>query len=217
MNLAELIGGTTPGADLRLRQAVVIGTPVGEIATIRFADQTAATAVTTAGVRVETGSATADDIAGVRMLASAVAAAGEAVWVLQTGGALLIIGRVGAAAAEGIPPPALAVLGTPGTLIVLAGKSRFPFPVAATIVGVTAMVNSAPTGASVLIDVHKNGTTIFTTQGNRPTIAIGGFASGEAIPDVTAVAAGDYLTVDVDQVGSTVPGADLTVAVRYAA
>ena len=60
MNLAEMIGGLTPGGEVRLRQATVVGTPTGGTATLRFADQTAAAAVTTSGVRVETGSSAAD-------------------------------------------------------------------------------------------------------------------------------------------------------------
>jgi hypothetical protein len=82
-----------------------------------------------------------------------------------------------------------------------------------TITSVRASVGTAPTGASVIVDVHLNGTTIFTTQGNRPTISPGAFTSGSATPDVTSVAAGDYLTIDIDQVGSTVAGAYLTVQV----
>lgn len=73
-------------------------------------------------------------------------------------------------------------------------------------------VGSAPTGASIKVDVNLNGVTVFTTQANRPEIAIGGFTD-TSIPDVTALVAGDYLTVDIDQVGSTYPGADLVVQV----
>lgn len=84
-----------------------------------------------------------------------------------------------------------------------------------TITGVRASAGTAPTGASIIVDVNKNGTTIFTTQGNRPTIAISGNTSGNVTNmDVTTVAAGEYLTVDIDQVGSTIAGADLTVQVE---
>lgn len=103
-----------------------------------------------------------------------------------------------------------------GALTVTVGAGRFRFPFAATLLGVTAAVNTAPTGASVIADVTKNGTTVFTTQGNRPTIAASAFATAsETVPDVTAVALGDYFTVDVDQVGSTIAGSDLTVIIRY--
>jgi hypothetical protein len=32
-------------------------------------------------------------------------------------------------------------------------------------------------------------------------------------PDVTSLAAGDYLTIDIDQIGSTVAGSNLVVTV----
>lgn len=73
----------------------------------------------------------------------------------------------------------------------------------------------APTGASIIVDVNKNGTTLYTTQGNRPTIAIGSNASTTTLPDVLTFAANDILSVDVDQVGSTIAGGDnLTVVIR---
>lgn len=102
-----------------------------------------------------------------------------------------------------------------GTLTVATGAGRFRFPFPVVLLAVSAAVGTAPTGAAVLADVNKNGTTIFTTQGNRPNIAVSTNAAAETTPDVTAMAVGDYLTVDVDQIGSTVAGADLTVIVRY--
>lgn len=74
---------------------------------------------------------------------------------------------------------------------------------------------TAPVGASIIADIHKNGTTIFTTQGSRPAIADGESTGESATPDVTAWADGQYLTFDVDQVGSTVAGSSLTVHVVY--
>jgi len=103
----------------------------------------------------------------------------------------------------------------PGTLTTGSGSLRMYFTKAATVTNVWASVATAPTGASVIFDVNKNGTTIFSTQGNRPTIAISGFVDVTSTPDVTAVAAGDYVTVDVDQVGSTIAGANAVVGVEF--
>jgi hypothetical protein len=75
-------------------------------------------------------------------------------------------------------------------------------------------VSVAPTGANIIVDVHKNGTTIFTDQGKRPQIAAGAYTDESDTPDVTALTKTDYLTMDVDQVGSTITGQDLTVHVR---
>ena len=100
------------------------------------------------------------------------------------------------------------------TLTVGSGTLRLPVDTAYTITGVRLTVGTAPTGASLICDVLKNGTTIFTTSANRPTIAAGSNAGGPgATPDVTALSPGDYLTVNIDQVGSTIAGSDLVLSV----
>ena len=96
------------------------------------------------------------------------------------------------------------------------GTSRFPIVVPATIHGVLATAGTAPTGSSLIFDVNKNGTTIFTTQANRPAISAGSNSSSIAVPDVTSVSTNDYITVDIDQIGSTTAGSDLVVVVTFA-
>jgi hypothetical protein len=104
-----------------------------------------------------------------------------------------------------------------GGLSVGAGVRRWLMPFPATVLGVTAAVNTAPVGSAIVVDVNRNGTSLFTVQANRPQIAAGANATvGSAAPAVVSLATGDYLTVDVDQVGSGVAGADLTVLVRIA-
>ncbi len=102
-----------------------------------------------------------------------------------------------------------------GTLSTGTGVDRRRLPEDVFIIDAATAVDTAPTDATLIVDFHLNGTTIFTTQGNRPTVAIAGNDSGLAIPDVTAGAAAQYLTMDIDQIGSTVAGADLTGIVRY--
>lgn len=75
-------------------------------------------------------------------------------------------------------------------------------------------VGTAPTGATVMVDVNRNGTTIYGTQALRPAIAISAFTAVGGTESNGVFAAGDYLTVDVDQVGSTIAGQDLSVIVR---
>jgi len=83
-----------------------------------------------------------------------------------------------------------------------------------TISKVKIYADTAPTGASILVDVNKNGVTIFTTQANRPEIAIAGHAADSGVPDVTGLVEGDRVSVDIDQVGSTIPGgSDLLVTI----
>ena len=109
-----------------------------------------------------------------------------------------------------------------GGLVVEAGAGRFRFPFAATVIDVSAAVDTSPTGASVIVDIDKatvaapaTWATIFTTQTNRPEIAVSTHTSALETPDVTSFAAGDYMRVNVDQIGSTEPGADLSVFVTY--
>ena len=103
-------------------------------------------------------------------------------------------------------------------LAVNTGAHRIPITDDGTLVikKVWMMIGTAPTGSSIIADVNKNGTTIFTTQGNRPAIAAAAFSSGEVTNmDVTTLTKGDYITVDIDQIGSTVPGQNIVIRIDY--
>lgn len=77
-------------------------------------------------------------------------------------------------------------------------------------------VGTAPTGASILIDVNESGTSVWnTTQDNRITIAVSTNTDEGGAFDAASIEDGNYLTVDIDQVGSTVAGADLVVSIWY--
>jgi hypothetical protein len=77
---------------------------------------------------------------------------------------------------------------------------------------------------SLIVDIHKipsadkdtdtAGTTIYSTQGNRPTIANTHMYADAAQPDVTAVAAGDILVPFIDQAGTTVTACTVTITVN---
>lgn len=110
-----------------------------------------------------------------------------------------------------------------GTLAVKtgAGKYRLPASGTPTITEVTIGVNALPFGANVIADVNSvNNTTnaktsLYTTQGNRPTISTAGpYSNVATLPNTTAPGAGTEISVDVDQVGSTTSGSDLTLIVR---
>ncbi len=75
--------------------------------------------------------------------------------------------------------------------------------------------DDAPVGSDLVIDINKNGTTIWTTQANRAKVVAGQNAGSQTTFDVTAFAAGDRLSIDIDQVGSTIPGGnDLMVTLE---
>jgi hypothetical protein len=102
-----------------------------------------------------------------------------------------------------------------GAVTTGAGVLRFPVKGGTfQIQTVAAMVGTAPTGASLIVDVNKNGTSIYGTQANRPTIAASANAATVGAHTATTVTDGDYITVDVDQVGSTVAGSNLVVVIR---
>lgn len=121
--------------------------------------------------------------------------------------------------AHGTPPVPFAIppFGVRGAVATVVGAARIynDSGRTLTILSVRSSVGTAPTGAALIVDINVNGTTIFTTQANRPTIAISGQTSGKVTNmDVTTIADGSYFTVDVDQVGSTVTGSDLTVQIN---
>lgn len=103
-----------------------------------------------------------------------------------------------------------------GTLAVSTGQERFPNLTGGdlTIALVHVLVHGAPIGADLIVDVHLMGTTIFTEQLNRPTVPDGDNEASSADMDVTTWPDGDYITVDIDQVGSVSPGTTITVSVK---
>lgn len=93
---------------------------------------------------------------------------------------------------------------------------------------VLATLGVANVGSTFIVDVHRvaagglttaAGTTVFTTQSRRPTIADGATISGltatNGVPQVSALSAGDILRVEVDQVGSGTAGSNLFVRLNF--
>lgn len=112
--------------------------------------------------------------------------------------------------------PKAFVFSVTGTLAT--GTSVAPLLVALatqTISKVYVNCKTAPTGADIIIDINKNGTSIWnTTPANRATIAAGATSGTQTSFDTTSLSEGDILTVDIDQIGSTVAGADITIIVK---
>lgn len=101
-----------------------------------------------------------------------------------------------------------------GAATVTTGTVRLYNPAerALTISGVRVSAGTAPTGAALVVDVKKGGTSIFPTT-PKPRVAAGA-NTGTATPDTTAWGVGEYLTVDVTQIGSTVGGSDVVVTIQ---
>jgi len=102
-----------------------------------------------------------------------------------------------------------------GVLVTGTGKFRWYNDTGETLtfVSARASVNTQPTGASILVDVNVDGTTVFSTQTNRPTIAVSTNTHKTTTFNTTTIVDGSYITIDIDQIGSTVAGSDLTVVI----
>lgn len=71
---------------------------------------------------------------------------------------------------------------------------------------------TAPTGATLIADIHLDGTSLWdTTQANRPTIAISGTSATGTAFDTTSIADSNVLKLDIDQIGSTIAGGYATL------
>jgi hypothetical protein len=89
----------------------------------------------------------------------------------------------------------------------------FIMPYAGKIMRAMARCETAPTGAALIFDLNKNGTSIWNaTQANRIKINANDTAAIDVTAfDTTTFVRGDSISIDVDQIGSVQPGADVTV------
>lgn len=100
----------------------------------------------------------------------------------------------------------------PGALTTGANKApSFIMRTVGTIIDAYAYARTVPSGAALIFDINKNGSTIWATQGNRLQIASGQSTGTQTSFDTTALVANDRLDIDIDQIGSSVAGSDITV------
>ncbi len=100
-----------------------------------------------------------------------------------------------------------------GTLSVKVWEIEWVAPVDFTLRNATGRANTPPVGADLIVDVRVNGTSIFSLQSDMIVIADGGQQDTSATVD-HAVLAGEVITFEVEQVGSTTAGADLTIVLN---
>ena len=98
-----------------------------------------------------------------------------------------------------------------GTLAVATGDRRLYMTRSGTFGQFDMYVKTAPTGAALNIAVKKNGSSVGTG-----TIADGASSGTSQSLSTASFASGDYITVDITQVGSTVAGEDLYINFRIA-
>lgn len=91
-------------------------------------------------------------------------------------------------------------------------KKTFRMPHAMTLTGVRASVKTAPTGSTIIVDINEGGASIFSTRlsidASEKTSTT---AASAAVLSDTALADDAEITIDIDQVGSSVAGVGLKV------
>jgi hypothetical protein len=113
------------------------------------------------------------------------------------------------------PTESLVVAASDETTAISTGTAKITFrmPYAFTLTAVRASVTTAPTGADLIIDINEAGSTILSTKlsidaGEKTSTT----AATPAVISDSALADDAEITIDFDQVGSTIPGAGVKVA-----
>jgi len=93
-------------------------------------------------------------------------------------------------------------------------KVTFRMPFSMTVTEVRAMAVTAPTGAAIIVDINESGTSILSTKltidvGTKTSVAAG----TPAVISDAALADDAEISVDFDQVGSTIAGSGIKVII----
>ena len=98
-----------------------------------------------------------------------------------------------------------------GTLAINTGSKRLYLPRTGTLGTFDMFVATAPVGADLTVTINKNGSSIGTG-----TISDGASSGTGQTLSSTSFVSGDYLTVDITQIGSSTAGEDLYINFRIA-
>jgi hypothetical protein len=94
-------------------------------------------------------------------------------------------------------------------------KVYFRMPYAGTLLAVRASVNTAPTGSTLIVDINEAGTSLLSTKlsidASEKTSTT---AATAAVISDSALADDAEITIDIDQVGSTIAGKGLKVYLK---
>ena len=103
-------------------------------------------------------------------------------------------------------------------LTVGSNKVTFRAPCAFTLTGVRASVNTAPTGSALIVDLNRNGASVIQSIGAVSTLRIdagtkSSLSSSQPtlVLSLITIANDAEVTIDIDQVGSTIAGKGLKV------
>lgn len=95
-------------------------------------------------------------------------------------------------------------------------KRTFRMPVGCTLIKVRANVVTAPTGATLIFDINEDGNSVLSTKlsidaGEKTSKT----ASSAAVFSDTSIADDAEITIDIDQIGSTIAGTGAKVVLYY--
>jgi hypothetical protein len=124
----------------------------------------------------------------------------------------------GATALEYFTPPAELVIACSdetSNLTTGTAKVTFRMPYAMTLSSVRASVNTAPTGSTLIVDINEGGSTILSTKLSIDASELTSTtAATAAVISDTALADDAEVTIDIDQIGSTIAGKGLKVVLK---
>lgn len=127
------------------------------------------------------------------------------VWIWGQGGS-------GSVAASGIVYTEY-VFGTDGSIVPLSGVGiSYVVNRDAAISGCYIHCGTLGTASNTIVDINKNGTSVFTNQANRPSLAwndSNGWAY--SFPDNNTITPGDIITLDIDSVASGAGGLSVSI------
>ena len=93
-------------------------------------------------------------------------------------------------------------------------KKTFRLPYAFNVSEIRVSVNTAPIGSSIIVDINKNGTSIFNTKASIDSTEETSVTSSAAYNIKTPfLASDDEITIDIDQVGSGTTGKGLKLLI----
>ena len=127
------------------------------------------------------------------------------------------LGEVGSAGGGGagnvVAELGIAVSDETTALTTGTAKGTFRMPYAMTVTDVRATVTTAPTGANIIVDINDGGTSIMTTNKLSIDATEKTSTTAATAPVVTDTALSDdaEITIDIDQIGSTIAGAGLKI------
>ena len=120
-------------------------------------------------------------------------------------------------AAAGAEPEDIIVVCSDETTALTTGlaKATFRMPFDMTLQGVSASVTTAPTGAALIVDINDGASSVLSTKLSiDATERTSATAATPAVISDPALAEDAEITIDIDQVGSTIAGAGLKVTLR---